>query len=97
VPSPWVTRARLFRTQGHVDWLEKQLAADVNPAWLAVYQAERAHLAKLGQQLLDLGFDPESERVRDIIYRNLTGSARPTAPPQPVAAGPAVLLVPEEF
>lgn len=43
----------LHRTQGHVDWLGSQVAARPQDAnLLAVYAAERGHLAKLAGQMV---------------------------------------------
>lgn len=43
----------LHRTQGHVDWLNDQVSNHPHdPGWLAVYQSERAHLAKLSSQII---------------------------------------------
>jgi len=43
----------LHRTQGHVDWLNNQVSNHPHdPGWLAVYQSERAHLAKLSSQII---------------------------------------------
>ncbi|MDP9472812.1 MAG: hypothetical protein M3Q71_19470, partial [Chloroflexota bacterium] len=69
----------LARTQGHVDWLQRQLAQHRDPQWLLVYQAERSHLAKLGQQMAALGLrtaDREEElrsRAIDQLEMALTG------------------------
>lgn len=89
----------LHRTQGHVDWLERHVARHQDPGWLNVYQSERAHLAKLSQQMIalrtderqkvldaqvldgletalngivrDLGHDPDSDYVRQIVGRHM--------------------------
>jgi hypothetical protein len=62
----------LHRTQGHVDWLAAQLDQHCDPQWLLVYQAERNHLAKLGQQMAALGLctaDREEELRSRVMER----------------------------
>jgi hypothetical protein len=58
----------LHRTQGHVDWLAEQVAShgDVNPAVLAVYQAERAHLMRITQQAISVGLDERRIKVSEM-------------------------------
>jgi hypothetical protein len=56
-------REELARTQGHVDWLAEQIGHDTNPAILAVYQAERAHLMRITQQAISIRLD---ERLRKL-------------------------------
>jgi len=53
----------LARTQGHVDWLAAQLDHRNDPQWLGVYQAERAHLAKLAQTMAPLMEKAEQQRT----------------------------------
>ncbi len=56
----------LHRTQGHVDWLAEQIAAhDTNPALLAVYQAERAHLMRITQQAISVGLDDRMKKLQE--------------------------------
>lgn len=53
----------ISRAQGHVDWLEQQLAEQGPTSYLLnVYQAERAHLAKLTQAAINANLD-ERRRV----------------------------------
>ncbi len=69
----------LARTQGHVDWLAAQLDHRNDPQWLGVYQAERAHLARLAQAMAPLMEKAEqqrallSERTIDQLQLALTG------------------------
>ncbi len=50
----------LHRTQGHVDWLGQQVAAQPQDAnLLAVYAAERGHLAKLAGQMVSAKLDEQ--------------------------------------
>jgi hypothetical protein len=69
----------LARTQGHVDWLAAQLDHRNDPQWLGVYQAERAHLARLAQAMTPLLEKAEqqravlSERTIDQLEIALTG------------------------
>jgi hypothetical protein len=69
----------LARTQGHIDWLAAQLDHRNDPQWLGVYQAERAHLAKLAQAMAPLLEKTEqqravlSERTIDQLQLALTG------------------------
>ena len=69
----------LARTQGHVDWLAAQLDHRNDPQWLGVYQAERAHLARLAQTMAPLLEKAEqqravlSERTIDQLQLALTG------------------------
>ena len=69
----------LARTQGHIDWLASQLDHRNDPQWLGVYQAERAHLAKLAQTMAPLMEKAEqqravlSERIIDQLQLALTG------------------------
>ncbi len=69
----------LHRSQGHVDWLAIQLDHRNDPQWLGVYQAERAHLAKLAQAMAPLMEKAEqqravlSERIIDQLELALTG------------------------
>ena len=69
----------LARTQGHVDWLAAQLDHRNDPQWLGVYQAERAHLARLAQAMAPLLEKAEqqravlSERTIDQLQLALTG------------------------
>jgi hypothetical protein len=53
----------LARTQGHVDWLAAQLDHRNDPQWLGVYQAERAHLARLAQAMAPLLEKAEQQRA----------------------------------
>ncbi len=69
----------LHRSQGHVDWLAAQLDHRNDPQWLGVYQAERAHLARLAQAMAPLMEKAEqqrallSERTIDQLQLALTG------------------------
>ena len=69
----------LARTQGHVDWLAAQLDHRNDPQWLGIYQAERAHLARLAQVMAPLLEKAEqqravlSERIIDQLQLALTG------------------------
>ncbi|MGY1724749.1 HGGxSTG domain-containing protein [Blastococcus sp. SYSU DS0533] len=67
----------LHRTQGHVDWLAQQIAAHPqDPSLLAVYTAERAHLAKLADAMVRNKLDERQavagERMVDSLELALT-------------------------
>ncbi len=71
----------LHRTQGHVDWLAEQVAARPQDAnLLAVYTAERGHLAKLADRMASIGVDEQraaiSEKTVDTLDRALMGILR---------------------
>ncbi len=102
-------REELARTQGHVDFLEQQVASQpLDAGLLAVYAAERSHLAKLADAMVrtkvderrsvlaeqavegfelalnrivrDLGHDPDSTFVRNVVARNLRAITGPSQP-----------------
>lgn len=71
----------LHRTQGHVDWLAQQIAAHPqDPNLLAVYTAERAHLAKLADAMVRSGVEQRravlSEQGLDAVEVALVGTLR---------------------
>jgi hypothetical protein len=80
----------LHRTQGHVDWLAEQVAARPQDAnLLAVYAAERGHLAKLAGQMVSGKLDEQrsllGEKAVEQLELALTGILRdlghdPSAP-----------------
>ncbi len=68
----------LHRTQGHVDWLNHQVSNHPHdPGWLAVYQSERAHLAKLSSQIITTNVAERrtvlAERSVDALEVAMTG------------------------
>ena len=71
----------LHRTQGHVDWLSQQVAARPQEAnLLAVYAAERGHLAKLAGQMVSGKLDEQrailDETAIEKLELALTGIIR---------------------
>jgi hypothetical protein len=71
----------LHRKQGHVDWLGQQVAARPQIAnLLAVYAAERGHLAKLAGQVVSSKLDEQrsllSEKAVEQLELALTATLR---------------------
>jgi hypothetical protein len=71
----------LHRTQGHVDWLAERIAASPQDAnLLAVYTAERAHLAKLAGQMVSAKLDKQksilTEKAVEQLELAITGILR---------------------
>lgn len=68
----------LHRTQGHVDWLDEQVGLrGADPHLMAVYQAERAHLTKVTQLMMQLDVPGKrielSERTLDTLQQAIEG------------------------
>jgi len=55
----------LHRTQGHVDWIEQQLANHMDPGWLSAYHAERAHLTRLSTQTVNSDVEYQRTVLQD--------------------------------
>ena len=74
-------QGELNRTQGHVDWVSEQVAANpYDPGLLSVYQSERAHLARLSHQIISSRSDERrtvlAERSIDSLEVAMTGILR---------------------
>jgi hypothetical protein len=71
----------LHRTQGHIDWLSAQVASRPQDAnLLAVYAAERAHLAKLAGSMVSAKLDEQrsllTEKAVEQLGLAITGILR---------------------